>query len=348
MNSATLAAQVGVGLIGAGRIGRVHAANLAQRIAQAQLIGVADVNETAAQEVARQWQAEYSTADYRRLLDDPNVHAVLICSATDTHAPIIIEAAQAGKHIFCEKPIDFSLAKIDAALAAVEAAGVKLQIGFNRRFDANYARVRQAIAAGEVGQPHLMHIISRDPAPPPIAYIQVSGGIFLDMTIHDFDMARFLMGSEVVEVYAAGGVLVDPAIGAAGDLDTALITLKFANGALGVIDNSRRAAYGYDQRVEVLGSLGSVATGNNYPNTATISTARAVQRDLPLNFFMQRYTESYIAEIKAFVDALVNDQPVPVSGQDGRVPVVMGLAAQRSVAENRPVRLAEIDAVAIA
>jgi myo-inositol 2-dehydrogenase / D-chiro-inositol 1-dehydrogenase len=333
-----------LGLIGAGRIGRVHAANIAYRIPGARLVSVADVSEQAAVAVAEQFQVPHHTTDYRAVLADPTVDAVLICSATDTHAPIIIEAARLGKHIFCEKPIDHTLAKIDQALEAVERAGVKLQIGFNRRFDANFARVRHAVASGEIGQPHLLHIISRDPGPPPISYIKTSGGIFLDMTIHDFDMARFLMGSEVTEVFAAAGNLVDPAIGAAGDLDTALVTLKFENGAMGVIDNSRRAVYGYDQRAEILGSGGSVSTGNNYPNTAVVSTASAVRRDLPLNFFMERYTESYVAEVHAFVEAVRLDQPTPVSGIDGRTPVVMGLAAQRSVRENRPVRLSEITA----
>jgi myo-inositol 2-dehydrogenase/D-chiro-inositol 1-dehydrogenase len=340
-------ASIGVGLIGAGRIGRVHAANLAQRLPKAKLLAVADVNKTAAEQVAGQWGG-YASNDYRQLLSDPAIDAVMVCSATDTHSTIVIEAASAGKHIFCEKPIDLTLAKIDAALAAVDAAGVKLQIGFNRRFDPNHARVRQAIVNGEIGVPHLFHIISRDPAPPPIAYIQVSGGIFLDMTIHDFDMARFLMGSEATEVYAVGGVLIDPAIGEAGDIDTALTTLKFANGAMGVVDNSRRASYGYDQRVEVFGSLGSITTGNNFANSAVISTNASVRRDLPLNFFMERYTESYVAELSAFVEAVVDGTPVPVSGADGRAPVVMGMAARRSLDERRPVKLAEFDAVTAA
>jgi myo-inositol 2-dehydrogenase/D-chiro-inositol 1-dehydrogenase len=334
-------ATIGVGLIGAGRIGRVHAANLVQRMPQARLVSVVDVNAAAAHEVATQWGCDVYD-DHRRLLDDPNIDAVLICSATDTHSQLIIEAAAAGKHIFCEKPIDMKLAKIDAALAAVEEAGIKLQIGFNRRFDPNHVRVRQAIVNGEIGQPHLLHIISRDPAPPPLAYIKVSGGIFLDMSIHDFDMARFLMGCDVTEVYAVGGVLIDPAIGEAGDLDTALITLKFSNGAFGVIDNSRQAVYGYDQRVEILGSLGSAATSNNYPNNTVISTVASIHRDLPHNFFMERYTESYVAELAAFVAAIVYDLPVPVTGADGRAPVVMGMAARRSYDEHRPVRLEEI------
>lgn len=333
-----------LGLIGAGRIGRVHAANIVHRIPAAALVAVADVVEPAARRIAEEYHIPSASSDYRDVLADPTVQAVVICSATDTHSQIIADAAVAGKHIFCEKPIDHTLAKIDQALAAVEKTGVKFQIGFNRRFDANYARVRQAVAQGEIGAPHLMHIISRDPAPPPIDYIKVSGGIFLDMTIHDFDMARFLMGCEVTEVYTVGGVLVDPKIGEAGDLDTALITLTFENGAYGVIDNSRRAAYGYDQRVEILGSQGSIATSNNYPNTAVVSSARAICRDLPYNFFMERYTESYVKELEDFVAAVVHDRPVPVSGYDGRVPVVMGLAAAKSYREHRPVRLDEIAA----
>src|ERR1022692_3528932 len=200
------------------------------------------------------------------------IEAVLICSSTNTHADLIVQAAQAGKHIFCEKPIAHDLGQIDRALAAVEQAGVKLQIGFNRRFDANFARVRQAVVSGEIGTPRLLHIVSRDPAPPPVSYIRVSGGMFMDMTIHDFDMARFLIGDEVEEIYTSGGVMVDPEIGKAGDLDTALIVMRFHNGVIGTIDNCRQAAYGYDQRVEILGSEGKIATDNCYPNQAAVST----------------------------------------------------------------------------
>jgi myo-inositol 2-dehydrogenase/D-chiro-inositol 1-dehydrogenase len=270
------------------------------------------------------------------------VDAVLICSSTDTHAQLIEEAAGAGKQIFCEKPIAHDLADIDRALAAADREGVKLMIGFNRRFDPNFARVREVVAAGEIGEPHILRIMSRDPAPPPIEYIKVSGGIFLDMTIHDFDMARFLVGAEVEAVYAAGGVMVDPAIGAAGDIDTAIITLHFENGVLGNIDNSRQAVYGYDQRVEVFGSKGAVSADNDYPNTAVISDAHRIHRDLPLNFFMERYTQSYVNEIKAFVDCVLNDTPPPITGLDGRIPVVMGLAAAKSLAERRLVRLDEV------
>ena len=334
--------QLNLGIIGAGRIGSLHAHNLAFRIPQAHVSVIADINEAAAQQVAARCRIANVVGDYHAILENPNIQAVLICSATHTHATIIAEAARAGKHIFCEKPIDLTLAKIDHALSAVAQAGVQLQVGFNRRFDANFARVRRAIAAGEIGEPHLLHLISRDPAPPPIAYVRVSGGIFLDMTIHDFDMARFLAGDEVEEVYVAAAVRVDPAIGAAGDLDTAVTVLKFKNGLIGTIDNSRQAVYGYDQRVEVLGNKGSIRTDNNYPNSATISDGQSIHQDKPLYFFLERYNESFVNEVSAFVNAVLNDKPVPVTGADGRAPVVMGLAARKSYDENRPVKLSEV------
>ena len=331
-----------VGLIGAGRIGQVHASTIAYRVNSAQLAAVTDAIPGAAQAVAEKFRVPKIAADYRAIIADPSIDAVMICTPTDTHAEIIIAAAQAGKHIFCEKPVALNLKDTDAAIEAVERAGVKLQLGFNRRFDANYARVRQAILSGEIGTPHILHIISRDPAPPPIAYMQASGGIFLDMTIHDWDMARFLIGSEIDEVYVQGGVLVDPAIGEAGDIDTHVTLLRFANGVIGTVDNSRQAVYGYDQRVEVFGSQGAIQTENNYPNSGVLSTAVSVHRDLPLNFFMQRYLDAFAAEIAAFVDAIVADQPVPVSGHDGRMALVVGLAAKKSFAERRPVKISEI------
>ena len=335
---------VNFALIGAGRIGIVHARAVMTAIPNANIVAVADYHVPAAKALAEQYRIPLHTSNHLEAVQQDSVDAVIIASSTDTHAAFIIDAAQAGKHIFCEKPIAVELGKIDEALAAVAAAGVKLQIGFNRRFDASFLRIRQAIASGEIGTPHLLHIISRDPAPPPIDYIKVSGGIFFDMTIHDFDMARYLMGSEVAEIYTAGAVLVDPAIGAAGDLDTAVITLRFANGAIGAIDNSRRAVYGYDQRVEVFGSAGMVAVSNNTPDTHMYSNAEGIHSALPLYFFLERYTGSYIAELRAFVECLHNDTPPPVTGMDGRLPVVMGLAAQKSYRENRPVRLDEIAA----
>jgi myo-inositol 2-dehydrogenase/D-chiro-inositol 1-dehydrogenase len=332
-----------IGVIGAGRIGRVHAETVAYTLPEAELLSITDIDRGAAEAVAARCGIPAVAHSSREILADENVDAVLICSSTDTHAELITEAAHAGKHIFCEKPIAHDLDKIDSALDAVSRARVKLQIGFNRRFDANFARVRRAVETGEIGAPRLMHIVSRDPAPPPISYVKVSGGMFLDMTIHDFDMARFLIGHEVEEIYVSGAVMVDPEIGRAGDLDTALIVMRFSNGVIGTIDNCRQAAYGYDQRVEILGSRGKIATENCYPNEATVSTASEVRRDLPLNFFMDRYLGSFAAELRAFVDAIIGGRETLVTGADGRIPVVMGLAARKSYDEKRPVRLSEID-----
>jgi myo-inositol 2-dehydrogenase/D-chiro-inositol 1-dehydrogenase len=328
-----------IGIIGAGRIGKVHAETLAFRLPESRIIAITDVKREAAQTLAARCGIPTVAESSDAILANPQIEAVLICSSTNTHADLIVDAAKAGKHIFCEKPIAFSLAEIDRALAAVSAAGVQLQIGFNRRFDSNFARVRQAVVSGEIGTPRLMHIISRDPAPPPLEYIRLSGGMFMDMTIHDFDMARFLIGDEVEEIYTAGGVMVDPKIGEAGDLDTAIVLMRFRNGVIATIDNSRQAAYGYDQRVEILGSAGKIATENCYPNLAEISDGKTVRRDLPLNFFMERYTESFVSELRAFVNAVLEKRATPVTGIDGRIPVVMALAARQSYDERRAVRL---------
>lgn len=330
-----------LGLIGAGRIGQVHASTIAQRVPEALLLHIADVNAQAASNCAQANGVPRASDDPADVIHHPDIDAVLICSSTDTHAALIEQAANAGKHIFCEKPIALTLEAIDRALAAVAHAGVTLQIGFNRRFDANYKRVRDAIAGGEIGEPHILRITSRDPAPPPIPYVRASGGLFLDMTIHDFDMARFLIGSEIAEVHAAANVRVDPAIGEAGDVDTAVVLLKFENGVIGTIDNSRQAVYGYDQRCEVFGSKGAIQTLNNHPNTAVISTAESVRIDNPHRFFMTRYVESYQNEIRAFVQALIDGTPAQVSGFDGRQAVVIALAAKQSLAEGQPVRIAD-------
>ncbi|MGE4183351.1 MAG: inositol 2-dehydrogenase, partial [Limisphaerales bacterium] len=281
---------LGLGVIGAGRIGQLHAANLSHRVPGARLLMVTDaVASTAAACATALGVPEHGT-DYRRILDNPGIQAVVICSPTDTHTEIIQAAAAAGKHVFCEKPIDVDLPRIDAALAAVQKAGILFQVGFNRRFDPNFQRVRQAVAQGEIGIPHQVHITSRDPGPPPVEYIRKSGGIFLDMSIHDFDMAQFLVDSPIVEVYATGGVRVNPAIGEAGDLDTVVILLKYASGATAIIENCRQAVYGYDQRVEVFGSEGTIRIDNNYPNNAILSTKASIRRDLPYHFFLERYT----------------------------------------------------------
>jgi myo-inositol 2-dehydrogenase/D-chiro-inositol 1-dehydrogenase len=334
--------QLNLGLIGAGRIGRVHAQNLAYRIPAARVAAVADVSLKAAEQCAADYQIPAVYPDPQPIFENKAIQAVVICSSTDTHAQFISQAAAAGKHIFCEKPIALDLAVIDQALAVVDQAGVKLQIGFNRRFDPSFKQARDVVAEGKIGTPHLVRITSRDPAPPPPEYVKVSGGIFLDMTIHDFDMARYLINSEVEEVFATGAVLVDPAIGAAGDVDTAITTLRYASGALGAIDNSRKAVYGYDQRVEVFGSDGVVVVSNHTPHNAVYSNTAGVHAALPLYFFLERYTEAYVAEMKAFIDCILHDTPSPVTGLDGRIPVVMGLAAGKSFRERRPVKLSEI------
>jgi myo-inositol 2-dehydrogenase/D-chiro-inositol 1-dehydrogenase len=334
---------VRVGLIGAGRIGQIHARNLATQLPGVRLMAVADIDLAAARAIGERYAVPLVTGEPAELLQAPDLAAVAICSATDTHADLIQQAAAAGKHIFCEKPIDFDLGRIDQALAAVGTAGVKLQIGFNRRFDPSFRKVRDLIREGRIGEPHLLRITSRDPAPPPAEYIKVSGGIFLDMTIHDFDMARFLIESEVEEVYVLGGVRVDPEIGRLGDLDTALITLRYESGVFGTIDNSRRAVYGYDQRVEVFGSGGMVATGNETPDRHLLADGTGIHGPLPLHFFLERYQTAYVEEMRSFVECLRTGADPEVTGHDGRVPVVMGLAARRSFEESRPVRLREIE-----
>lgn len=320
----------------------MHAETLAFRLPKADLIAIADPDVTAASDVAALCGTPKVVRDAEEIFANRSIDAVLICSPTATHAEFVIQAARAGKHVFCEKPIDHSLLKIDQALREVRKSGVKFQVGFNRRFDANFARVRSAVEREQIGTPYLLHIISRDPGPPPMSYIRTSGGIFLDMTIHDFDMARFLIGDEVESIYTAGTVKVDPAIGEAGDLDTALVVLQFKSGVIGTIDNCRQAVYGYDQRVEILGSKGAIATENCYPNQAILSTNSAIQRDLPLNFFMDRYTQSFVSEIESFVNAVLHDDLIAVNGDDGRVAVVMALAARKSYDERRTVRLEEM------
>jgi len=331
-----------VGLIGAGRIGRIHAGNLANRIPNARLVAVADIDLEAAKSLTAELNIETAVSDYAQLLENGDLQAVVISSATDTHAQIIMEAAAAGKHIFCEKPLALELSRIDDALDAVEAAGVKLQVGFNRRFDPNYRKVREMAAEGKIGEPQILRITSRDTEPPPLEFVKVSGGIFLDMTIHDFDMARYITGSEIEEIYVIGAVMIDPRIEELGDLDTVIITLRFENGVIGTIDNSRKAVYGYDQRIELFGSEGMISTENETPDRHSLSTADGIQKPLPLHFFLERYIESYLREMQSFVDCVQNDTPPEVTGADGRAPVVIGLAARLSYDENRPVSLNEI------
>ena len=330
-----------IGVIGVGRIGRMHAELLARRVTGTHLVAVSDAHAETAAAVAAELGATAIGVD--ELLGRDDVEAVAICTSTDTHADLIAQAARAGRAIFCEKPVSLDLAEVDRALAAVDAAGVPFQIGFNRRFDPAHEAVRDAVAAGEVGEPQLVRISSRDPAPPPLAYVRHSGGIFLDMTIHDFDMARYVAGSEVVEVFARGAVNVDEGFAEAGDVDTALVTLVHENGCLTAIDNSRQAVYGFDQRVEVFGSEGMAASENPLAHTTVVRTAGGSRQTTLPYFYLERYIPSYLREWEAFRAAVAAGEPPPVGPADARAPLVIGLAAWRSLREHRPVAVAEVE-----
>ena len=340
MEATTKTGTVRIGVIGVGRIGRMHADLLARQVPGAAVTRIHDAQDASARDVAETLGVT-AAADVDELLGADDVDAVAICTSTDTHADLIVAAAEAGKAIFCEKPVSLDLLEVDRALGAVEVAGVPFQIGFNRRFDPAHAAVAAAVARGEIGEPHLARISSRDPAPPPLAYVRVSGGIFLDMTIHDFDMARFVTGSEVVEVYARGAVRIDPAFADADDVDTAVVTLVHENGCLTTIDNSRQAAYGYDQRVEVFGSAGVAASENPLEHTAVVRTKDGTSKPTLPYFYLDRYIPSYLGEWKAFVSAVGEGRTPPVTIADARAPLVIGLAAWRSVREDRPVRIEE-------
>lgn len=334
--------KLNIGIIGAGRIGSVHARSITRSIPEAQVVMITDPNLEAARRVAEECGIPAHGGDYHAILSDPSIQAVLVCSPTPTHADIAIEAMQAGKHVFCEKPVDLTIEKIQRTAQVAQETGRKLQIGFNRRFDHNHGRVQQLAASGALGQVEIVKITSRDPEPPSPEYAASSGGLYIDMMIHDFDMAMFLAGCDVTEVYAMGTSLVDPRIGAAGDVDTAIVTLTFANGALGVIDNSRRAAYGYDQRVEVFGSLGMAAGENDGDTTVRLSTAQGVLSDKPQYFFLERYMASFTEEVRQFVHAVVTDGEVPVGIHAGLMSVVLAKAAKMSLEQHRPVKVCEI------
>ena len=332
--------RVRIGLLGCGRIGAMHAELISRRVSGATLVAVYDVIGDAAAAVAASFGARVATST-AEVIESDDVDAVVICSSTDTHMDLLVGVAAAGKPAFVEKPLSLDLAEVDRGIAAAAEAGIAVQVGFNRRFDAAHRHVRDRVAAGDVGDVHLVRISSRDPDPPPISYIEVSGGIFCDMTIHDFDMARFVTGSDAVEVYATGGVRVDPAIGEAGDLDTAVVVVTHASGAITTIDNSRRAVYGYDQRLEAFGSKGMASSDNPAAATALYWGSEGSHGPPLPYFFVERYTASYLAGWDAFV-AMVGGAPSPVTLADGRAPLVMGLAAWKSVREGRPVAIDEI------
>ncbi len=326
-------------VLGAGRIGKVHARAVTGD-AGATLVAVADAMLPAAQAIADQYGCAVRSMD--EILVAADIDAVVICTPTDTHADLIEAFVKAGKAVFCEKPIDLSLARVKACLAVVRAHKGTLMVGFNRRFDPHFQAVRSEIDKGTIGEVEMVTIISRDPGAPPVEYIQRSGGIFRDMTIHDFDMARFLLGEEITEVSAMAAVLVDPAIGKAGDFDSVQVMLKTATGKQAMISNSRRATYGYDQRIEVHGAKGSVAAENQRPVSIEVANAQGYTRPPLHDFFMTRYTAAYAAEIATFIAALSGKGKAAPTGEDGLIALALADAALKSVAEGRVVKMTEV------
>ena len=334
-----------VGIIGAGRIGQVHARSILTGVPEAHIAAIADPYmkpEVAAW--AKSVGIEGVYEDYHQILDDPNIDAVLICASTNLHALISLEAIAAGKHIFCEKPIDQSIEKIEKVKKALEASPKKLvyQVGFNRRYDHNYRALRKAVEDGKIGEVQYVRVSSRDPEPPPAKYAAVSGGIFMDMMIHDLDMVHYLSGQDIVEVYAQGACLIDPEIGKAGDVDTCTITMTLANGALATVDGSRKAVYGYDQRGEVFGSKGCAVTQNDSASNVVLSTVDGVTGEKPLWFFLERYMGSYQAEVREFIECILKDEAPKSDINDGLLSVKLAIACNKSLKENRPVRVDEI------
>jgi myo-inositol 2-dehydrogenase/D-chiro-inositol 1-dehydrogenase len=331
--------RVKLGIIGVGEIGLVHATNIVRDVPGAELAAVADLRVEKARECARSLGVAKFYGRPEELLADREIEAVLICTTPDSHAQILIAAAAAGKNIFCEKPLGLEPVEAEKALAHVEAAGVLLQVGFNRRFDASFRRIKEHIDAGKLGTPHSVHIISRDPEPPGREYYLLSGGILLDMTIHDFDMARHLIGDEVVEVYVAGSTLIAPWLAEHGDADTFAAILKFSRGGVGIISNSCKAVFGYDQRVEVFGELGMVSAGNPLPDTTTIVNEEGHRTPPLLHFFTDRYRASYAEELRSFVDSVSNGTKPVVTGRDGLIGIQIATAARQSMRTGAPVRL---------
>lgn len=332
-----------IGVIGTGKIGRLHLESLIHHVGNAEVVHVADPFMS---DEVKQWLADIGvekiSEDATTLIEDPKVEAVMICSPTTLHAEQIVQAAKAGKHIFCEKPVHFDLEKILETLQVVKKSGVKFQIGFNRRFDHNFKRVHEEVQAGKIGNPHIVKITSRDPAPPPIGYLKSSGGIFMDQMIHDFDMIRYLSGKEVTSVFARGKVRIDPVIGELGDVDTALVSLDFVDGTLGVIDNSRQAVYGYDQRAEVFGSKGCCIADNDSETRVSVLVEGGTTSDNPPYFFLERYFFAYVEEVKSFVNAVLEDKEPLCSLYDAVLPVVIAMAAKKSLEENCPINTEDI------
>ncbi len=332
--------QVSMAVIGTGRIGSVHTRDLVRSIHEANVVAVCDIRLEVAQAVADELGIARVVKDYHELLEDKSIEALLIATNTDTHAFIVKDAAQAGKQVFCEKPLALDLADLDDVMRTVEDTGIKLQVGYNRRFDKSFQRVQQIVASGDIGRPCVLRITNRDPEPPSREYARTSGGMFLDMSIHDFDMVRFQIG-EVDEIYAIGNVLVAPYLKDIGDVDVDIITLKFANGAMGTIDNSRQCVYGYDQRLEVFCAFGTAMAGNEYENTGLMGDKVGFHSSKVPYSFIERYAECYIAEVRQFVQNVRDDKPVSPTGYDSRASVLLGMAAWESYRQNRPISMKE-------
>lgn len=325
-----------IGIIGVGRMRRIHLENLSRKIVGVEVLAAVNPG-VEGQNFARDFGIPIVSDNV--ILENEEIDAVLISSPSSSHADYALEVARTGKAVFCEKPIDMSLEKAQQTISQISEIGVPIMIAFNQRFDANFSKVKNEILNGRIGYIRSLHIVSRDPAPPPINFIKTSGGLFMDMTIHDFDMARFIMGCEVTEVFATGDCLIDAAIGEAGDIDSATVLLKFENGAVATIENSRETAYGCDQRLEVFGSKGVTKGQNPLKSDIKFSGSEGTETDRHLNFFMDRYEASYLNEVYAFIDALKNNNPMPVSGDDGLKAMIIAEAANKSLKENRPIRI---------
>lgn len=330
--------RIRIGIIGMGRIGRIHLENLSAKIDGVEVLAVVNPSQKG-RDFAAKFGVQNLSDDAAVVFDNPEIDVVVICSPSATHANFAIRAAEAGKGIFCEKPIDMSLGMAKEVVLKTKEHNVPMMVAFNRRFDPDFAKVRMAVADGHIGKPLSLHIISRDPGPPPVAYLKESGGLFRDMTIHDFDMARFIMDSKVVEVFATGDCLIDPAIGEVGDIDTAMVLLRFENGAKAVIEGSRKTTYGYDQRLEIFGTLGMLQIQNPYMTNVYSVGEKGTSSDVNLNFFMERYETSYLKEMEDFIIAIRESKRMPVDGEDGIAAMVIAEAAYTSLRENRPIRI---------
>lgn len=331
--------QIRLALMGMGRIGKIHFKNIQHHLSGAEIVAVADPCYD------KTFKEKYNGIIFSKNPDEvitlPQVDALLICTPTSSHADLLEKAIKNGKHVFCEKPMDLSLERTEALSEMAKKAGVQLMLGFNRRFDPDFMQAYQSIRDGKIGDVQIVKITSRDPGLPPIDYIKNSGGLFMDMAIHDFDMARYIMGKEVIEVFAKGSVVIDEAVGKAGDIDTALTTLIFEDGTYAVIDNSRKAAYGYDQRLEIFGSNGMIRVENNLHNRNVFYDENGIHHALPLDFFMERYDKSYLKEMELFIDALMNDKEMPAGGTDGLRATEIAYAAKMSAETGLPVKLSE-------